>query len=123
MDISNLLFNYGWRKPITFKLNEQDFIIDCIFSAFQGEQITDEQQQSYKIFDNDHSGFELKVSELLNSYTEKNNIANPVVQPTALQFNRDGEFALLCNCSWDIEHGIAVILHPQQKVTMQDDFL
>ena len=123
MDISNLSFKYGWRKPIKFKLNGQDFVIDCVFSAFQGEQVTNKQERSYKLFDNNHSDFELKVLELLNDYTKTNNISNSVVQPTALQFNRDGEFALLCNCSWDEEHGIAVILHPQQKVTMQDDFL
>ena len=97
MDISNLSFKYGWRKPIKFKLNEQGFVIDCVFSAFQGEQVTNEQEQSYKLFDNNHSDFELKALELLNDYTETNNITNSVVQPTALQFNRDGEFALLCN--------------------------
>lgn len=123
MDVQNLSFEYGWRKPIAFKLNKQDFVIDCVFSAFQGESITDEQKNSYKIFTNNHSNFELQAVELLKDYIITSNIINPVVQPTALQFNRDGEFALLCNCSWDEEHGIAVTLHPQQKVIMQDEFL
>lgn len=123
MNMSDLSFKYGWRKPISLNFKANSINIDCVFNAFKGEEITEDQKQSFKIFNEKKAQYEVVATELINEYIEENSISNSEVHPVELMFNRDGEFALLCDCSWDTEHGIAVVLYPQPNVVMQDEFL
>lgn len=123
MDKKELHFDYGWRKPTFFNIDAKAFPIDFVFDAFQNEAVTLEQEKSFELFNKERSDFEQQALDSLKSYIKLNKITNPIISPTALQFNRKGEFALLCDCSWDEENGIAVLLYPKKEVVTQDDFL
>lgn len=123
MKIDNLTFNYGWRKPINLTFQNEKVDIELVFNAYDNEQVNTEQMNAYDDFVKNQNEYENKANKLLSNFVTDNQIDDYDVKAKTLYFNRDGEFALLCDCSWDIEHGIAIILSPKQLITVQDDFL
>lgn len=123
MNIDNLIFDYGWRKPINLTFENKKVNIELVFNAYDDEQVSAEQMNAYEDFIKNQNRYENKVNELLSDFVAQNQINDYDIKAKTLYFNRDGEFALLCDCSWDIEHGIAIILSPKQLVITQDDFL
>lgn len=123
MKIDNLVFDCGWRKPTMINFQNQEIDIELVFDAYDDEELNDEQKNAYKEFCQHQKDYESKVYQLLLGFIVDNKIENPKVEAKTLYFNRNGEFALLCDCSWDLEHGIAIILSPIQTVTTQDNFL
>ncbi|MCL7840534.1 hypothetical protein M8853_09540 [Pasteurella multocida] len=123
MNITDLVFDYGWRKPIIIQFYGVDIEIELVFDAYKNEGINSKQEESYNLFLSNKENYEKKIISLLNEYIENNKIENAEVQAKTILFNYDGSFGLLCNCSWDIENGIAVILYPESKVVIQDNFL
>ncbi|MCK3655394.1 hypothetical protein A4G19_06405 [Pasteurellaceae bacterium Macca] len=121
--MSSFIFDYGWRKPITFTFNQNQFKIDCVLEAFDGEEITPEQQKAYDEFSAITQVFEEKTTILVKKYIQENNIHHAIVEPTVLYITRQGRTAVLCNTSWDKENGIAVVISPDQTVILQDDIL
>ncbi|HDR1092028.1 TPA: hypothetical protein QB349_001525 [Pasteurella multocida] len=123
MNITDLVFDYGWRKPIIIEFYGVDIEIELVFDAYKNEGINSKQEESYNLFLSNKENYEKKIISLLNEYIENKKIENAEVQAKTILFNYDGSFGLLCNCSWDIENGIAVILYPESKVVIQDNFL
>ena len=123
MKLDDLIFDNGWRKTIFINFQNQNTNIELVFDAYDDEQVNDEQIDSYKIFIQNQSTFEQKMDQLLSDFILTNKIDNPSVQAKSLYFNRQGGFALLCDCSWDTENGIAIILKPKESIAPQDDVL
>lgn len=121
--VEGLTFDYGWRKPFNIQFQGVDTEIELVFDAYKGEDVNEKQLASYEIFSKEKAKYEAKVSVLLQEYIRNNRIQNTGVQAKSLQFNYDGSFALLCDCDWDIENGIAVVLYPNEAVTLQGNFL
>ena len=123
MNITGLTFDYGWRKPFIINFNGESHQVELVFDAYEGEEVNNKQLSSYDSFSQKKQEYELKIKILLEKYILENNLENYKVKPTSLQFNYDGSFALLCECDWDIENGIAIVLYPNEVVTTQDNFL
>ncbi|MGX2949173.1 DUF6985 domain-containing protein [Frederiksenia canicola] len=123
MIIPGLTFDYGWRKPIVIHFNNEETQIELAFDAYEGEDVNNKQESAYNEFLSNQAEYEIKIKSLLKDYIERNGIRQPYVQAKTLMFNQDGSFGLLCNCSWDIENGIVIILSPYEKITIQDEFI
>ncbi|MDG6896063.1 hypothetical protein [Volucribacter amazonae] len=128
--LNNLLdevtFNYGWvsNTKLKLSLNNKEYEVSCVFQSQKSQSISEEQKQSLASFLNKQSEYEKKANALLNGYITAENISNDEkIKPKTLLFKRDGSFAILADCSWDIENGIAIILSPQQSIGIQDIFL
>lgn len=120
VDMKEFAFDFGWRKPIDFQFGEK-MRIECVFSAFEGEGISPEQEASFVEFEKNKGRYEKASVELIAQYVEKEGGAASAV-PTTLFFRRDGGFGLLLECSWEPEHGAVVVLYPEQWVGTQDMF-
>ena len=112
----------------------REFDIKIIYDVFSGEEILNEQKESF-------DAFMAKSADLLSDSTEvekycvKNNkkeigesISNifKYVIPTSLVIRRDNKkhnVALLCNYRFDEEHGLALIFENEKLVRIgtQDD--
>lgn len=121
--LGDLYFDYGWKRLGEIKLKSHVFPITYIFEAFQNESITPQQVESYQYVDAKKDELENRIGTLLQDYIKTEGVQNASVEPQALLFKQGGELGLLCNCSWDIENGIVVILKPIEKVTIQDSFI
>ncbi|WP_301098933.1 hypothetical protein [Otariodibacter sp.] len=123
MNTSDLIFDYGWRKNSTINFQQVTKPIQLVFSAKKGQGISDEQTKAFEYFSSQTKVFEDKIVKLLDDYIQKYQISEKNATPRTLLFNRDGSFGLLCDCDWDIENGIAIVLSPTEYITIQDDFL
>lgn len=122
-EVGTLEFNYGWTKLISLDVDSQSFEINLVFEAFDGELVSDQQLNNYKLFKQEQSKYEGSVLRLINEYILKESIQDKKFTPTSLVFKRDGSFGLLCDCNWDIDQGVVVILSPNEMVKNQDYFL
>ncbi|HDR1014171.1 TPA: hypothetical protein QB365_002108, partial [Pasteurella multocida] len=99
MNITDLVFDYGWRKPIIIEFYGVDIEIELVFDAYKNEGINSKQEESYNLFLSNKENYEKKIISLLNEYIENKKIENAEVQAKTILFNYDGSFGLLCNCS------------------------
>lgn len=116
-------FNYGWVKLINLNINEITYEIPLVFEAFEGENISEAQLKSYKLFMHEQSRYEQNILDLMSEYVLNESIQNPEFTPTSLLFKRDGIIGLICDCNWDIDQGIVIILYPNKVIKNQDLFL
>ncbi|MCT8088771.1 hypothetical protein ACDX34_16555 [Acinetobacter bereziniae] len=116
-------FNYGWVKLINLNINEITYEIPLVFEAFEGENISEAQLKSYKLFMHEQSRYEQNILDLMSEYVLNESIQNPEFTPTSLLFKRDGSIGLICDCNWDIDQGIVIILYPNKVIKNQDLFL
>lgn len=121
--MNDLIFDYGWRKSINITFQGQKQNIELVFSAYKGQEILDIQKSVYAKFNANQFEYDQKVSSLIAEYVAKYAISNSKISPRTLLVNRDGTLALLCDCSWDKENGIAIVLEPQAYITEQDDLI
>lgn len=123
MNISDLVFDYGWKKTITFNFQNKPLNIDLVFDAYKGEDVNNEQYSAYEKFSQNQVDYEVQVNQMVLNYINENQLENAQVDIKTLLIKRDGAFGLLADCSWDIENGIAILLSPKQEIVVQDDFL
>ncbi|WP_439272284.1 hypothetical protein [Lonepinella sp. BR2923] len=121
--LGQLAYDYGWVKTMAIQLNKHSYTIRCNFDCYEDEEITQAQIISYQSFVSAQENKEQLIAKLLADYIDKNEFENAKVKPTCLLFKQNGGYGLLCDCSWDIEHGIVVYLSPEERVTIQDDIL
>lgn len=112
----------------------RDFDIKVIYDVFSGEEILNEQKESFEAFLSKSSDL-LSDSTEVEKYCIKHNkkeigesISNifKYVIPTAVLIKRDmkkRKVALLCNYRFDEEHGLALVFENEKLVRIgtQDD--
>lgn len=121
--MNDLVFDYGWRKAIPFTFQGKDVQIELVFSAMKGQTFSEIQQQIFSKFAENQTDYQGKAERLLESYIQQKSIKQAFVKPRTLLVQRDGSMGLLCDCSWDEENGIAIVISSESYVTIQDDFL
>ncbi|MDO4709774.1 MAG: hypothetical protein Q4B94_08260 [Pseudomonadota bacterium] len=122
MEMKGFVFDFGWKKSIDFQF-EENMRIECVFSAFEGERLSPEQEAAFAEFEKNKARYEKTSVEIFAKYAQKERLAHASAAPTALFFKRDGSFGLLLECSWEPEHGAVIVLYPEQWVGTQDMFL
>ena len=114
---------YGWGKLINVNINGTTNEVRIVFEAFEGGNISEAQLKSYKLFMHEQSRYEQNILDLMSEYVLNESIQNPEFTPTSLLFKRDGSIGLICDCNWDIDQGIVIILYPNKVIKNQDLFL
>ena len=117
------VFYYGWKAHYEISLYGNLFSILIDLEADkETDGITSEQKSAMESF-HAHQTQQLKSAELLLAdYANHADEASRFV-PTALYFERNGSYALLCEDVQDADVGIAVLLWPETAVLSQDEFL
>lgn len=123
MNGSELIFDCGWRKMIKIHFQQNLVDIALVFDAFDGEEITDEQHQAYQLFLEKQADYEQLINQLLVQYISDNKVTEQMVQAKTLFIKRNGDFGILCDCGWDIENGIVIVLSPKVEILIQDMFI
>lgn len=121
--MNDLVFDYGWRKKMMMTFQNKEEEVELVFSAYKGQEVLDVQKSVFEKFTSNYQRYEQKVLALLQEYAIKHSIKEPKVVVKTVLIQRNGALGLLCDCSWDEEHGIAFVLEPECYITIQDDFL
>ncbi|NEN76313.1 hypothetical protein F9B74_08255 [Pelistega sp. NLN82] len=123
--LGELTFDNGWVKNIKISFLGAMSEIECFFQAFDNEDISPEQIKAYQEYIANSTQLLINGENKLNQYIKENHIPDEEqnIAVKTLFFQRNGSFALLCDCDWDTENGIAIELNPQAQVMLQDLFL
>ncbi len=121
-----MTYDYGWTKKDSISFLEKDYLICCVASAYKQQDILEVQREAYLDYIKNKSTYEIEIDKLINkhfaSFIDETHIKNSIT-PKEIVFDREGKFAVLCDCSWDEEKGIAIVLSPYMKVVSQNEFL
>jgi len=121
----------SWEKHQQVLLWDETYDLRIVADAYLGELITEAQRESYLIFLDNVERFSKRSLELVAEYISKvyervdANHVHTLMVPTAILFQQDGAFGILCDFKYDEEHGLAIMLYPksQEQAGMQDIFI
>lgn len=137
-------YNHSWERSETLHVFDQEFQIRVVAEAYNEEDITNVQRDAYKRYLQEYDGLtELIPGALCDYYKDnyeslsegliipeqinKENITKTaiikLIRITSLFFDRNGEYGYLCDCAWDEEHGICILLSGQKPEITEQDYL
>ncbi len=120
--LGDLQFSTGWKTNGEVVFDGKKYPITIKARAYaESDGVTDAQKTAFSAFKKERQQIIGEAEKLLAAYADRNN-SGPFV-PRTLLFDRDGEYALLCDDGADPDNGVAVVLSPEQKVVLQDDYL
>lgn len=133
-----------WEKTEVLQFYEKTYQIRVIVETFEKKDILDIQREAYKTYTQNLSRYIINVPNILLEYYKKNydeiakynkipesvnyeNVTKELVvkliKMKSVYFNRKGEFGWLCDCSWDEENGISIILSGEKPFVAEYDYL
>lgn len=135
-------YDFAWEKTVEKKIFGKERVCRIVAAAFPGEEINDYQRNAYLDYKtNEKRYFDMIPSALLNYYIDnfesisemvnvpekmdkdhinKQSIVR-IVKLKTLYFDRKGRCGWLCDCIWDQDNGICILLKPSGvEVTSQD---
>ena len=116
-----MTYNYSWEKRQDVLLWGTADNLRIVADAYPGEEITEAQRKGYSLFLDNIDRYSTKSLELAAEYVSRAyesidaSKVGSLMAPTAILFKQDGTFGILCNFEYDEEHGLAIILSPEDK--------
>ncbi|MEG2893057.1 MAG: hypothetical protein RR840_06790 [Clostridium sp.] len=123
-----VIYDHGWTKDEKVNLWDEEVTLTTIAFAYKGQDIVENQQKAYMEFLNKKqeyiSRLEILVREYYDSLTKDIDLTpKGTIIPREILFDRDGSIAVMCDCKFDKDNGIAVKLYPSEEVVSQDEYL
>lgn len=138
-------YKNSWEKEEIIKCFGKEYKIRTVAKAYKGDDILDIQRNAYKKYKDNINNYNIEIpSSILNYYLDnyeyissyidipekinKDNINEEIIMKLVtfktLYFDRKGNFGYLCDCLWDEEHGICILLSDKKvKVIEQDELI
>ena len=116
-----LTFDSGWVTKRSIQLFGKTYEVAVYVLAYKTESdILPIQEEAWTSYSEKESENLMCFETLMKEYSED---AESRFTPPALNFDREGGCALLCDDEKDADDGIAVCIIPEKCVVSQDDYL
>ena len=137
-------YDHSWVKSDDISVFGKNLEIRIVAEAYNNQDIIDEQRDSYKRYLEEFPKYILKTPEVLLKYYLENydhisstvNIPDKInkdninkelitklIKIKTVYFDRKGQFGWLCDCAWDSEHGICILLSSDEICVKEQDYL
>lgn len=137
-------YDHSWVKKESVTLFGKNYEIRIVAEAYTGQEILDVQRQSYERYKSEYPDYIAKIPDVLLNYYISNyeSISSEVDIPEQINrgninrdlivklirvktvyFDRNGQYGWLCDCAWDSEHGISIILSSEEIFVAEQDYL
>lgn len=137
-------YDHSWVKEENVLLFGKSYDIRIVAEAYTGQDILEIQQKSYERYKREYLGYIAKIPSVLLDYyinnyksisskvdiPEKINLKNinkeiivKLIRVKTVYFDRKGQYGWLCDCAWDTEHGISIILSAEEPFVTEQDYL
>lgn len=137
-------YDAGWEKHDTLTVFGKTFPVCVTAAAYTGQDIMDIQRQAYGKYLTGLPSYVAAVPAILLRYyldnyddissymeiPEKINRQNitaaavvKLIKIRTVYFDRKGNYGWLCDCAWDTEHGIAIVLSASEPFITDQDYL
>ena len=122
-------YDSGWKKKEIINFLDKDIELNLIFEGDKNETLSFDQQRAYLEYKHNNKNL-LIPNVILNYYlanydtiatyksipsialkenVNENNILK-FIRVKNMFFKKDGTYGYSCDCGWDIDHGIKIIL-------------
>ncbi len=139
-----MIYDHSWERKETLSFFGKELNIKIVAEAYSGQDILEIQKELYKRYMAEVSEYTRLIPDALleyyfNSYDaissdidipeqiNKENITKDkivkLVRVTSLYFSRDGKYGYLCDCAWDEENGICIVLSGDKPEIKDQDYL
>lgn len=143
LNMTEFTYTDGWEKEELFNYNGKELKVRLFFESYNEEDINDKQKEAYLKYTSNYNE-DLIAKSLLEYYLNNydyikahndiptialkenidENVVKKLIKIRTIYFAQDGTYGLLCDCGWDIEHGIAIILSSDKPlITDQDELI
>ncbi|TYQ13199.1 UNVERIFIED_CONTAM: hypothetical protein Cloal_4257 [Acetivibrio alkalicellulosi] len=137
-------YDSSWVRKEKYTILGKELDIRIVAKAYEGQGILDIQRKAFIEFKENFDQFEEDIpAKLLKYYLEnyenisemcnipekidKDHITQDLivklVKVKTIYFGRKGEYGYLCDCIWEQEHGIAIILSSGITIDEQDTLI
>ncbi len=138
-------YDYAWEKYVKRHMLRRKSEIRVVAVADEGEEILDVQREAYKKYiSNEERYIEEIPQALLDYYLDEydnllefcdiprrlnkkhvnTNTILEMIRVNTLIFDREGNYGYLCDCGWDSENGLAIILSEDEiRIGEQDELI
>lgn len=137
-------YEYSWEKDEKLTAFGSEKTIKIVAEAYTGQGILDIQRDNYKKYKEQLNCVLPKIPGILLKYyqdnydiiasyidiPEKINKENineqlivKLVRIKTLYFARNGRYGWLCDCAWDEENGISIVLSDKEPIVKEQDYL
>lgn len=137
-------YDHSWVKEENVSLFGKNYDIRIVAEAYAGQDILDIQRKSYERYKEGYPEYLTKIPDVLLNYyienyeriseeveiPEKINLKNinkeiivKLIRVKTVYFDREGQYGWLCDCAWDMEHGISIILSEEEPFVAEQDYL
>lgn len=150
MDIINdevfgeMKYDYSWEKYEVRNILGEEISVRVVARAYEGQEILEIQRNSYIKYVNNEKLYMKQIPQILLDYykDEYDNFVEfcdmPVqydiqnistdsildlIAVNTIFFDREGNFGYLCECGWDDDNGIAIILSDDKPRIGEEDEL
>lgn len=139
-----MTYDDSWEKYEVRNIFEEQIDVRIVAKAYEGQEILDIQQESYKKYANNEELYIRKIPQIVLAYykdiyddilefcymPQKYNIENitadsvlDLIEVHTIYFDREGNFGYLCECGWDDDNGIAIMLSEDEPRIVEEDEL
>ena len=140
----NLQYNHSWVKKEDLFFGNENRQIIVVVEAYTNQEILDIQRQQYLIYqqkkneyvnkipkvllryylDNyDLISMEMDIPELINKENINEQLIIKLIKINDVYFARNGRYGWLCDCAWDEEHGLCILLSEKAPCIKEQDYL
>lgn len=141
----DMRYDHAWEKTEEITAFGKTYDVKVVAEAYSEDIITDVQRAAYETYKHNIQTYLISVPDVLLKYYIDNyesissNIDIPerinhkninkelivkLIKIRTIYFDRKGRFGWLCDCAWDNEHGICVVLTDKAKIIVSEqDYL
>lgn len=139
-----MTYDHSWCKEIESCVFDRNIELRVVAEAYKGQEILECQREAFKKYSSDYAKLIVQIpSALLEYYLDnydsiastlnipdrinKDNInkelITKLIKVRTVYFDRKGNYGWLCDCAWDTEHGICVLLSGERVKVVEHDYL
>ena len=140
----NMEYDCSWVKKEQISLFGKSYEVRIVAKAYTGQEVSDTQRASYTCYQKNFQLYIEQIPNILLTYyldnynqiaeyvdiPEKINRKNiteelivKLIKVQTVYFDRKGNFGWLCDCAWDREHGISIILSADKPIVTEQEEL
>jgi hypothetical protein len=139
-----MVYDYSWEKKEECSIFGREIELGVVAKAYRGQEILNVQRDAYVKYKENITNYMMRVPEVLLQYyldnyeqiastieipdkINKENINKELIvkliRVNTLYIDRKGRYGWLCDCAWDNEHGICILLSNGISIVEQDYLL
>ena len=116
-------FNFAWELPMNIEiLKEKYSIVVSADAYYKTDEVSDEQNNSYKVFLENYNVIIDEVEKLLLLEAGSKEKVTERFTPKMIKIKRNGDYGLVFDDRLDFENGLVIAISPKFEVMGTDEY-